>query len=57
MKKYILPTVLLVLVLMPAVLASSNVKIKDYSANVTNGKIPLYTRFTGDVTGKVTTWR
>ncbi len=57
MKKYILPMVLLVLLLMPEVLASGNVKIKDFSANVTNGKIPLYTRFTGDVTGKVMTWR
>ena len=57
MKKYILPTILLVLLLMPAVLAAGNVKIKDFSANVTNGTIPLYTRFTGDVTGKVTTWR
>jgi len=57
MKKYILPTILLVLLLMPAVLAASNVKIKDFSANVTSGKIPLYTRFTGDVTGNVTTWR
>jgi PKD repeat protein len=57
MKKYILPTILLVLLLMPAVLAAGNVKIKDFSANVTNGKIPLYTRFTGDVTGNVTTWR
>jgi len=55
MKKYLLPTVLLVLLLMPAVLASGNVKINDFSANVTNGKIPLYTRFNGDVTGKVTT--
>jgi PKD repeat protein len=57
MKKYILPTILLVLLLMPAVLAAGNVKIKDFSANVTGGKIPLYTRFTGDVTGNVTTWR
>ena len=48
MKKYILPMVLLVLLLMPAVLASGDVKIKDFSANVTNGKIPLYTRFTGN---------
>jgi PKD repeat protein len=57
MKKYFLSIVLLVLLLMPPVLASGNVKIKDFSANVTNGAIPLYTRFTGDATGKVTTWR
>jgi PKD repeat protein len=57
MRKYFLPIVLLVLLLMPAVLAAGNVKIKDFSANVTSGKIPLYTRFTGDVTGNVTTWR
>ena len=57
MKKYLLPTVLLVLLLMPAVLAVGNVKINDFSANVTNGGIPLYTRFTGDVTGNVTSWR
>ena len=57
MKKYFLPIVLLVLLLMPTALAAGNVKIKDFSANVTSGKIPLYTRFTGDVTGNVTTWR
>jgi len=57
MRKYFLPIVLLVLLLMPAALAAGNVKIKDFSANVTSGKIPLYTRFTGDVTGNVTTWR
>jgi len=49
--------VLLVLLLMPAVLASGNVKINNFSANVTNGTIPLHTRFTGDVTSHVTTWR
>jgi PKD repeat protein len=57
MRKHFLSVVLLVLLLMPTVLASGNVKIKDFSANVTNGTLPLYTRFTGDVTGKVTTWR
>ena len=57
MKKYILPTILLVLILMPAVLATGNVRIKNFSANVTSGQIPLYIRFTGDVTGNVTTWR
>ncbi len=57
MRKYFLPIVLLVLLLMPAALATGNVKIKDFSANVTSGKIPLYTRFTGDVIGNVTTQR
>ena len=57
MRKYILPTVLLVLLLMPAVLAAGNIKINDFSANITNGTIPLHTRFTGDVTGNVTSWR
>jgi PKD repeat protein len=57
MRKYFLPTVLLVLLLMPPVLASGNVKIKDFSANATNGTIPLHTRFIGDVTGNVTSWR
>ena len=57
MKKYLLPIILLVLFLMPTALASGNVKINDFSANVTNGTIPLHTRFTGDVTGTVTTWR
>ena len=42
---------------MPPVLAAGNVKIKDFSANVTNGTIPLYMRFIGDVTGNVTSWR
>jgi len=57
MRKYILSMVLVVLLLMPAVLALGNVKINDFSANVTNGTIPLHTRFTGDVTGYVNTWR
>jgi len=57
MRKYFLSMVLLVLLLMPSVLASGNVKIKDFSASVTNGTIPLYTRFNGDVTGHVTAWR
>src|SRR5665647_514521 len=57
MKKYLLPIILLVLFLMPTALASGNVKINDFSANVTNGTIPLNTRFTGDVTGTITTWR
>ena len=38
-------------------LAAGNVKINDFSANITSGTIPLHTRFTGDVTGDVTTWR
>jgi hypothetical protein len=54
MIKYLLPTVLLGLLLMPAVLATGNVKINYFSVNVTNGTIPLHTRFTSDVTGHVT---
>jgi hypothetical protein len=54
MIKYLLPTVLLGLLLMPAVLATGNVKINYFSANVTNVTIPLHTRFIGDVTGHVT---
>ena len=42
---------------MPATSAVGNVKINDFSANVTNGTIPLHTRFIGDVTGNVTSWR
>ena len=42
---------------MPAVLAEGNIKINDFSANVTNGTIPLHTRFIGDFTGNVTSWR
>ncbi len=57
MRKYLLSTVLLGLLLMPATLAVGNVKINDFSANVTNGTIPLHTRFIGDVTGNVTSWR
>ncbi len=57
MRKYFSPMVLLVLLLMPAALAAGNIKINDFSSNVTNGTIPLYTRFTGDVTGNVTSWR
>ena len=57
MRKDFLSMVLLVLLLMPAVLAEGNIKIKDFSANVTNGTIPLHTRFIGDVAGNVTSWR
>jgi PKD repeat protein len=57
MRKYILPMILFVLLLMPTALAAGNVKINDFSANITSGTIPLHTRFTGDVTGDVTTWR
>ena len=57
MKKYFLPIVLLVLLLMPVALAAGNVKINDFSANVTNGTLPLHTRFISDVTGNVTSWR
>src|ERR1039458_3983524 len=57
MKNYFLPIVLLVLLLMPVALAAGNVKINDFSANVTNGTLPLHTRFIGDVTGNVTSWR
>ena len=49
--------VILVLLLMPAALAAGNIKINDFSSNITNGIIPLHTRFTGDVTGNVTSWR
>jgi PKD repeat protein len=57
MRKYFLPMVILVLLLMPAALAAGNIKINDFSSNITNGIIPLHTRFTGDVTGNVTSWR
>jgi len=60
MKKYFLPTmVLLVLfiLLMPTTLAEGNVKVNDFSSNVTNGTVPLYTRFNGNVTGNITNWR
>ncbi len=57
MNKYFLPIVLLVLLLMQVASAAGNVKINDFSANVTNGTLPLHTRFIGDVTGNVTSWR
>jgi PKD repeat protein len=57
MRKYLSSMFLLVLILMPVFLAAGNIKINDFSANVTNGTIPLHTRFTGDVTGNVTSWR
>ena len=59
MKKCFLPMVLLVLLilLMPTALAEGNVKITDFSSNVTNGTVILYTRFNGNVTGNITDWR
>jgi PKD repeat protein len=61
MKKYIIPMILVVLLLMPTALATgnvkSNVKINDFHANVTSGSIPLKTRFYGDATGNVAHWR
>ena len=56
MKKYFLLMVLLILLLTPTALAEGNVKVNDFSSNVTNGTVTLYTRFTGDVTGNVTNW-
>jgi PGF-pre-PGF domain-containing protein len=59
MSKYFLPVILLVLaiLLMPTALAAGNVKINDFSSNVTNGTVILYTRFTGDITGNATNWK
>jgi PKD repeat protein len=57
MKKYILPMVLLVLLLMPAALATGNVKVNDFSASNTSGNIPLHVYFNGSVTGDVTNWQ
>lgn len=56
MKKICLPIILLVLFLMPTALAAGDVKINDFSTNITNGTIPLHTYFTGNVTGDVTNW-
>ncbi|HEY3363391.1 MAG TPA: PKD domain-containing protein [Methanosarcina sp.] len=42
---------------MPTALAEGNVKITDFSSNVTNGTVILNTRFTGNVTGNITDWR
>ncbi len=60
MKKYfLLMVVLLVLgiLLMPTTLAEGNVKVNDFSSNVTNGTVTLYTRFTGNVSGNITNWK
>jgi hypothetical protein len=57
MRKHLSLMVLLVLILMPVFLAAGNVKIHDFSTNVTYGTLPLHTRFIGDVTGNVTSWR
>jgi hypothetical protein len=40
-KKYILSIVLLVLLLMPTALAAGDVKINDFSANITHGTIKI----------------
>jgi len=47
----------LLILLMPTALAEGNVKITDFSSNVTNGTVILYTRFNGNVTGNITDWR
>jgi PKD repeat protein len=57
MKKYLLPMVLLVLLLMPAALATGNVKVNDFSATNTSGNVPLRVTFNGSVTGDVTNWQ
>ena len=46
----------LVILLMPTALATGDVKINDFTSNITEGNVTLYTRFTGDVTGNVTNW-
>jgi PKD repeat protein len=60
MKKYFLPMVVLLvlgILLMPTTLAEGNVKVNDFSSNVTNGTVTLYTRFTGNVSGNITNWK
>lgn len=57
MKKYILPMVLLVLFVIPAALATGNVKVNDFSASNTSGKVPLHVYFNGNATGDVTNWQ
>jgi PGF-pre-PGF domain-containing protein len=57
MKKSFLAIIILALLLMPTALATGNVKINDFSSNVTNGTIPVHTRFTANVTGNITYWR
>jgi hypothetical protein len=49
MKKWFLPTMALLvlgILLMPTTLAEGNVKVNDFSSNVTNGTVTLETRFT-----------
>lgn len=57
MKKSLLTIIILALLLMPTALATGNIKINDFSSNVTNGTIPVHTRFTANVTGNITYWR
>lgn len=44
----------LVILLMPTALAAGDVTVNDFSSNVTNGNVTLFTMFTSDVTGNVT---
>jgi FOG: PKD repeat len=57
MKKHIsLLLVLIILFSMPTALATGNVKINSITATSTVGTVPFYDKFTGHVTGKVTSW-
>lgn len=47
----------LVILLMPTALAAGDVTVNDFSSNVTNGNVTLFTMFTSDVTGNVTHWK
>lgn len=47
----------LLILLIPTALAEGNVKINDFSSNVTNGTVILNTRFNGSATGNVTNYK
>ena len=62
MKRYIFTIVLLMVLLLPATLVTTasavgNVKINDFTCNITKGTVPFTAMLTGDVTGEVTKWR
>jgi PKD repeat protein len=56
-KLLFLVLVTLSILLMPIASADGNVKINDFTANVTHGSAPLAVRFNVNISGEVTVWK
>jgi PKD repeat protein len=56
-KRLFLMVVTLSILFMPIASADGNIKINDFTANVTHGSAPLAVRFNVNISGEVTVWK